>query len=50
VVVVIPTPEAVETYLGSDWTYLETGVMVEPINASGVRQPSKPSTNRKTLW
>ena len=28
VVVVIPTAEAVEGYVGSDWTYLETGVMI----------------------
>ena len=35
VVVVIPTAEAAEGYVGSDWTYLETGVMVEHINASG---------------
>ena len=36
VVVVIPTSEAVPGYVASEWGYLNTGVMVEHINASGV--------------
>ena len=35
VVVVIPTSEAVPGFAGSQWAYLETGVVVEHINPSG---------------
>jgi hypothetical protein len=36
VVVVIPTLEAVPGYEAAEWAHLETGVLVEHINASGV--------------
>jgi hypothetical protein len=35
VVVVIPTQKSVQGYFASEWKHLETGVMVEHINANG---------------
>ena len=36
VVVVIPSQEAVAGYEASAWAYLESGVMVEHVNARGI--------------
>ena len=36
VVVVIPTLDAAQGYVASDWAYLKNGVMVEHSNANGV--------------